>query len=416
MRILLLSQWYPPEPQKVVSDVAEDLIAQGHEVFVLTGLPNFPSGKIYDGYRVRLFQREELNGVPVLRVPLYPDHGRSPIKRALNILSFAFFAALLGPFVVPRVDAIHVIHPPPTVAIPARLIACLRRIPVTYEIQDMWPETLRATGLVNSERILRCIGWFMKRVFKRVDAIRVISPGFRDNLIDKGVPDGKIRVISNWVDSDWYRPVPPDPEFLQEHGMENRFNIMYAGSMGTVQALDVVLDAAEQLKDELPDVQFIMVGGGTDADRLVAEARGRGLDNVLFPGWFAQEEMVPLHACADAFLVHLKDDPLFRITIPHKIFGYMACQKPVIAAVQGDAADVVVRAQAGLACPPCNPNRLADAVRELYSMTPDERARLGRNGREAAVAQYSRPYLVGKIAAMLEEVVQQRGKGRRRPR
>ncbi|MCL0086443.1 glycosyltransferase family 4 protein [Thermodesulfovibrionales bacterium] len=197
MRILILSQWYPPEPTTLKQAMADDLVKRGHQVLSITGFPNYPSGKVYPGYRQRLWQREEIDGVPVLRLPLYPDRSRSGVRRALNFLSFATSASLLGPALCGSVDVMWVYHPPLTVGLPAWWIGLLLRVPFVYEIQDMWPETLVATGMVRSKTMLAMLGRLARFIYARAAAITVISPGFKRNLIAKGVPADKIHVIPN---------------------------------------------------------------------------------------------------------------------------------------------------------------------------------------------------------------------------
>lgn len=406
MRILLLTQWYPPEPQEFLAEMAQSLKALGHDVTVLTGFPNWPSGEVYPGYRIKPWQRETMDGIQIVRVPLYPDHSRSGFRRALNYISFALSAAMLGPWLVKKPDVIHVI-PPLTVGIPAWLLSRLWHVPFTHEIQDIWPETLAATGMLNNQRALAYIGEFAKWIYRRASAIRVISPGFKANLIQKGVPAEKIHVISNWVDTDLYRPLDPDPELPVKLGLTGRFNIMYAGAMGPAQGLETVLEAAKLLEN-LPQVQFVMVGDGVDRPHLQEIARTYDLRNARFLGRYPGEAMPGMNAQADVLLIHLRDDPLFRITIPHKIFTCLASGKPVLAAIGGDAAAVVESAHAGLTCPSGDPRALADVVRRFYEMSPDERSALGQNGRRAVCGAYERSYLVRQIAAMLEAVVTDR--------
>jgi colanic acid biosynthesis glycosyl transferase WcaI len=410
MKILLLSQWYLPEPVKYVSDLAESWQAQGHKVTVLTGFPNYPTGKLSPGYKIKLWQREAINGVPIIRVPLYPDHSTSLIQRLVNFGSFAACATLLGPWLVPRVDVIHVIHPPLTIGIPARVLGCLFRRPFTYEIQDLWPEVLRATGVLKNRWALGVMGWYAKRVYRAAKAIRVISPGFRRNLIGKGVSGDKIHVISNWVDTDLYRPVEPDLELARTLGLADRFNVMFAGAIGLSQGLEAVLDAAALLAD-LPEMQFVLVGDGADLARLTAVARQRNLSNVKFLGRHPAAQMPSLYALADVLLVHLRADPLFRITVPHKIFAYMASAKPVLAAVEGDAADIVRSAKAGLTCRPCDPQALAERVRQFYAMSLSERQTMAESGYRLVRESFSRELLVSKATEMLEAVARpQRGR------
>lgn len=405
MKILFLSQWYPPEPGLLQQELAQTLMTHGHSVTVLTGFPNFPSGELYPGYRLRLVQRETIAGVPVVRVPLYPDHSRSVIKRSLNYGSFALSAAVLGRGVVSKPDVIFVYHPPLTVGLPAYVLSRLWRVPFVYQIQDMWPETLSATGMLTNKHILRTVGLFAKWVYSKADALCVTSPGFRANLIRKRVPASKVHVIPNWVDPESYYVADSDPELAAKTGLNGRFNVMFAGIMGEAQGLEVVLEAAELLRD-LEEVQFVLVGDGVASPRLEAAARDRGIDNVSFLGRYPQESMPGLYALADVLLVHLRDDPLFRITIPHKILTYMASAKPILAAVAGDAADVVTEAGAGIACPPGDPEALACAVRRLYHSDRTELQRMGKKGREAAEKVYSREYVVRYVEEVLQDVTE----------
>jgi glycosyltransferase involved in cell wall biosynthesis len=382
--------------------MTETLQALEHEVTVLTGFPNWPSGKLYPGYRLRLWQREEQNGIQIIRVPLFPDHSRSVVKRALNYLSFAISATVLGFWLVPRPDVMHVISTPITVGLPAMALSLLWRIRFTLEILDMWPETLRATGMIRQEAVLRAVGAFARLVYRRASAIRVVSPGFRRNLIEKGVPASKVRVISNWVDTDFYRPSPPDRDLAQKLGLEGRFTVMYAGTIGLAQGLDVVLDAAERLRD-LPQVHFVLAGDGVEYARLRAKAESRDLANVRFLGRVPSEGMSALYALADVLFLHLRNDPLFHITIPHKVFSYMASGKMVLAAIKGDAEELVRSSCCGVVCPPDDAEALASAVRDCYGLSPAARAAFGENGRRAVCESYDRRQLVERLGAMIEQ-------------
>jgi len=404
MRIVILTQWYPPEPALLIQELAQTLQTFGHNVTVLTGFPNYPAGQLYPGYRLRLYQRETIAGIEVVRVPLLPEHSRSGLLRALNYLSFALSSALLGCWLVARPDAMFVYHPPLTVGLPAFVLSRLWRVPFVYQVQDMWPETLRATGMLSNERILGWVGRFAQWVYKQADAICVISPGFRRNLIEKGVPEEKIHFISNWVDTKAYYPKDPNLAQVEQLGLTGYFNVMFAGNIGEAQGLKTVLDAALLLQD-LPLVQFVLIGDGVALPALQKAAQEYGLRNVRFLGRHPSNEMPDLYAMADVLLVHLKDDPLFRITIPHKIFAYMASGKPILAAVAGDVTDVVTKTGAGIACPPEDPNALAAAVREFYSMSKIEREKLAANGLQAARTEYERKMLVTRIESLLRSLL-----------
>lgn len=389
MRIIVLSQWYTPEPDVKSHLLAKDLAARGHEVTSITGFPNYPDGILQAGYKIRWRQWEVRDNVRILRVPLYPDHSRSTLKRGFNYVSFAASAATIGTTLVGPADIMWVYHPPLTTGLPAATIGRLRRVPFVYEIQDMWPETLAATGMVSSKRALKVVDLLAKQVYGQAAAITVISPGFKRNLLAKGVCADKIHVVPNWADEDVYYPVSRDERLAQESGLANRFNVIYAGNMGAAQALKNVLEAAALLAD-VSDLQFVFIGNGVEEDELKRFVTVAGLSNVLFLGRKAPHQMPAYFALADVLLVHLRKDPLFTITIPSKTTAYMACGRPILAAVNGDAAELVKSAGAGLACQPEDPNALAAAIRELHALPYDQREAMGSAGRQTFLRNYTR--------------------------
>lgn len=404
MRILILSQYYPPEPDIRVHPLARELAARGHQVTVITGFPNYPAGKIYAGYRQKLWQWERYGGMRVLRLPLFPSHDRSAVRRSLNYLSFAMSASLLGPLLCGKADVMWVYHPPLTIGIPAWWIGLLRRVPFVYEIQDMWPETVAATGMINSSSCaIRCLGHLAKFIYRRVAAISVISPGFKTNLVAKGVPAEKIQVIPNWVDENLYRPVPRDAALAARHGLSGKFNVVFGGNLGAAQALQNVLAAAVLLRD-LPDLQFVFIGDGVEDQALRKQVDADGLENVRFIGRQPAESMALFLALADVALVHLRRDPLFEITIPGKTTAYLACGRPILCAVAGDAATMVRRAGAGLTCTPEDPVALAQTVRELYALPEKQREAMGQSGRKAFLNHYTRTMLFGQYEELFKTI------------
>lgn len=341
----------------------------------------------------------------VIRIPIYPDHSDNPLKRAANYLSFALSATILGPLLTNRVEVMHVFHPPITIGLPAWVISRVKGIPFTLEIQDMWPETLFSTGMLRNKSALWMIDAYAKWVYSRAALIRVISPGFRTNLLKKQVPDKKIRMISNWVDTNYYKPTCVNKETLARYGMQGRFNILYAGTIGLAQGLDVIMDAADRIKKCLPDVQFVLAGEGVECGRLREEAANRNLNNVRFLGQLPGDAMPSLYACADVLMLHLRSDPLFAITIPHKVFTYLAAGKPVLVGGEGDVASLVTGGRAGIVCRPSDPEALAHSIEMFHAMSSDERNKMGNNGRVLACQSYSRPRLMGEINEMIKEAV-----------
>ncbi len=403
LRVLLLSQFYHPEPLFKMSSLAEGLAQRGHQVTVVTGYPNYPTGKIYPGFSIHWCQWEEQASVRILRLPLYPDHSRSVMRRSLNYLSFAASASLLGPTQAPPADILWTC-PPLTMGIPAWWIAGRQRIPFVYEVQDMWPETVAATGMLSNGLALGLLGRLAQFVYRRAAAITAVSPGFKRNLIAKGVPASKIHVIPNWADEDLYQPVAPDPALAEAYGLKDRFNVLYGGNLGAAQAMENVLGAAALLGD-LPRVQFVLVGGGMEEAALRRQAAELRLTNVRFVEQQPAERMASFFAWADVLLAHLRPHPLFDMTIPSKIISYLACGRPILSVTAGDASDVVRQADAGLACVPGDPARLAQAVREMYALPAERRDEMATAGRRAYLEQFTRGVLVDRYEVLLGELV-----------
>ncbi|MCW2270322.1 putative glycosyl transferase [compost metagenome] len=379
-RVLLLTQWFDPEPTFKGLVFARELVAQGFEVEVVTGFPNYPGGKLYAGYRVKFIQREVIDGVTLTRVPLYPSHGQSGIGRVLNYASFAASSLFYGLFAAKKPDVIYAYHPPLTVGIAASLIRLFRRVPVVYDIQDMWPDTLKATGMFSNEKALKVVARVCDWVYKRVDQIVVLSPGFKRLLIERGVPAQKIDIIYNWCAEEMV--CAPDAPLPSHFPDASRFRLLFAGNMGKAQSLETVIAAAELLKVRAPAFMFVFLGGGVEVARLRDLAATKGLDNVTFLPGVPMPEVGAYLAHADALLVHLKKDPLFTITIPSKTQAYMAAGKPVLMAVDGDAADLVRAAGCGVVSESDNPESLAEAGLALMRLSQQERLEMGRKGQD----------------------------------
>lgn len=380
MRVLLLTQWFDPEPVPKGLAFARELVRQGCEVEVVTGFPNYPGGKLYPGYRVRAIQREEIDGVRITRVPLYPSHDSSAIRRIANYLSFSASLLFYTLFGARRADVIYAYHPPLTVGVAAGIVRLLRRIPVVYDIQDMWPDSLRASGMLGNEKILAVVERVCQWVYRTVDKIVVLSPGFRNLLTSRGVDERKIEVIYNWCDESSIFNAAEIGE--RTSILPEGFNILFAGTMGKGQGLASVLRAAEIVRDMAPKIRFVFLGSGTECELLKEQAQSSGLENVLFLPRVPMAEVGAVLQAADALLVHLKDDELYHITIPSKTQAYMAAGKPVLMAVSGDAADLVNVAGCGLTALSENPDSIAAAAMALAKMSSSELAAMGKLGQD----------------------------------
>jgi glycosyltransferase involved in cell wall biosynthesis len=376
MRVLYLTQWFEPEPHVIKGlKFVRALQAAGHEVTVVTGFPNYPSGRLYPGYRLRLVQRERIEGVDVVRLPLYPSHDSSSFRRSLNYLSF--FLSALAYLLIRRArfDLAYVYHPPITVGLAAALAGMVRRLPFIVDVQDLWPDTLAATGMAGA-RLMRLVGGLCALVYWRSSAIVAQSEGIRAALIDRGVPAEKLITIHNWANAEPQNDGRPAP--LVPH----RFVVVYGGNLGKAQGLGTVLEAAARLRDSRPDILIQLYGDGVEASALRAEARALDLRNLEFHAQIGKEEINEVFARADALLVHLTAHPLFTITVPSKIQAYLATGRPIAAGIAGEAARLLAESGAALVAPPGDANALATAIAALADTPADARWRMGLKGRD----------------------------------
>ena len=373
-RVLLLTQWYEPEPTFKGSLFATELIRRGYDVEVVTGYPNYPGGKLYPGYSLSWKSREVVAGVSVTRLWLYPSHDASALRRLANYASFALSAFLHCCFSARKPDVIYV-YQLPTLAFAAVLIKMLFGTAVVFDIQDLWPDSLRATGMMRSEGQLRAVGHALDWIYARVSAIVVLSPGFAKALVTRGVQASKIRLIYNWCDE----AALMSPESADASAMPGPefFTIVFAGNLGKAQSLCTVLDAAAMLAKTARRIRFVFIGGGVELPELRARAEAEQLHNVVFIPRVPMNQVGAYLRAADAVLVHLKRDPLFEITIPGKTQAYMAMGKPILMAVKGDAAELVRISECGVEAEPGNPKSIAQAAVYLASLDRSELKEMG---------------------------------------
>ena len=408
MRTLFLTQWFDPEPGALRGlPLAKWMRARGHDVEVLTGFPNYPGGKVYPGYRIAPWKRETMEDVPVLRVALYPSHDSTIVGRLANYGSFALSASTIGLALAKQADVGFVYHPPPTVGLPAMMFQALRGMPFVYHIADMWPESVVESGALGTGRLRRVVesllhGW-CNTVYRQAAAITVLSEGFKDLLIGRGVPADKIHVIYNWADDAVFAPCARDEALAAELGMAGKFNIVYAGNLGMFQDLETLIRAAVRVRD-LSNVQIVLVGTGQREASLKQLAAELGADNVRFVGRRQFWDMPKINALADVLLVQLKDFPFFAATVPSKTQVSLASGRPVLMAVRGDSAKIVERANAGVTCAPENEEALAAAIRTLYATPKAELEAMGDRGRRFYLEHMSLDVGGRLTEAVLEQV------------
>ncbi len=399
MKFLFVSLWYAPEPVFKPHDFARELVKRGHEVTVITGFPNYPSGQIYHGYRLRLQQLETIDGVHVIRVPHLIDRSQSALRRILSYLSFTLIATLSGIIAVHNPDVIWTYQ----IGLPGVALGILKKTPLVHEVQDLWPEWGQTMPSGMRGWMYRLLGAQERFIYKRATAIVTISDGFRQVLIKKGALEKRITVLANWANEQNFQPVEPDLALAERECLGRHFCVMYVGNIGTAQSLDTVVEAAALLGD-MPDIEFILIGDGVEREALERQVCDRGLKNIRFLGSRPQEQAAAYLAWADTVLIHLKQDPVYEITIPSKTYAYLAVGKPILAAAMGDTAHLVQQSGAGFSCPPGDPQILAQTVRRFYALSESERQVMGQSGRQTFLSYYTRQALVDEYERLFQSI------------
>lgn len=404
MRILVVSQYFWPENFRV-NDLVKEWGERGHQVTVLTGIPNYPAGKVFEAYQDNPGAFTEFEGAQVLRVPMLP-RGTGGLNLMLNYLSFVVGASSIGPWRLrgKPADVIFVFEPSPvTVGLPAVWLGKIKKTPVVFWALDLWPETLAAVGVVRSPRVLAWVGHMVRFIYNRCTLVLGQSRGFLGSIAQYCDDKAKIRYFPSWAEDVFTdgtdQPAPEVPVWA------DGFTVVFAGNIGEAQDMPAILDAAERLKDNTK-IRWVIVGNGRKSGWLQSEVILRGLDKqVLLPGRFPVERMPSFYAHADALLVSLKRDPVFSMTIPGKVQTYLMAGIPLLGMLDGEGAAIIRDAQAGLTCEAGDGTGLAEAVLTLASMEPGQRKKLGLNGRKYAQQEFGRIQLMDRLEALLAEAV-----------
>ncbi len=408
MKILIVSQYFRPESFRI-NDLALTLKERGHEVSVLTGKPNYPDGDIFEGYRAWGCSTEDWCGIKIYRVPLIARGSKNAIKLALNYLSFIVSGLLFAPWLLRQesYDAILVYAPSPIFqAIPASFLGWLKRCPVALWVQDLWPESAQATGYINNPWILKLLESMVRFVYRHTDLLLVQSRAFQAPVA--GLAHGKpIVYYPNSVESAFYSP--PDMPLPNIVGLAGEFPVLFAGNVGVGQAVEVIIAAAEILRD-YPEINFVVLGKGSRWNWMREQVEVLGLSNLHLAGRYPVETMPGLMRQAAALLVTLADQPIFAATIPNKVQAYMAVGKPILACLNGEGARIVREANAGLAVPAEDAVALADGILRLYRMSAEEREKIGQNGRAYFREHFDHDRLVDQLVDHLHELTLSFGK------
>lgn len=404
MRILVVTQYFWPENFRV-NDLVSELLKRGHEVTVLTGKPNYPSGKVFEDFSQNPNKFTHYHGARIFRVPMIA-RARGAARLLLNYVSFAIGASIWGSWLLRNrdFDVIFVYEPSPvTVGLPAVLLSRLKRIPIVFWVLDLWPETLAALGVVRSPRMLTWIGKMVGFIYNNCSLILGQSQGFLASIAKYCSDAQKIRYFPSWAEDIFSQnSMYKAPEISVRDGC---FNVLFAGNVGEAQDLPTVLDAAERLKDN-PNIRWLVVGDGRKSDWLQSEVERRSLQEcVILLGRFAVERMPSFYAHADSLLVSLKKDPVFSMTIPGKVQSYLMSGLPLLGMLDGEGAHVIEQAGAGLTCAAGDSAGLAAAVLTMTNMSTEERNRMGKSGRAYAHKEFSREMLMNQFEKFLNEAV-----------
>lgn len=403
MRILVISQYFWPENFRI-NDLVTEFAARGHDVTVLTGYPNYPSGAVFPEFKAAPESFARFGEVRVVRVPLIP-RGQGGLRLMLNYASFAASATLLGAWRLreEKFDVIFVFEPSPiTVGLPATFLRYLKRAPVAFWVLDLWPETLEAVGVVRSKTILNAVGKLVSFIYNRCDLILAQSRSFIPQIFKYCRKDGGVQYFPSWSDSVFdFEAVEAAPEVPEGSG---HFDIMFAGNIGEAQDFPAIIEAATLLKEN-DAIRWLIVGDGRASEWVKSEIQKRGLETrVLMLGRYPVDRMPSFYKCADALLVSLRDEPIFSMTIPGKLQSYLAAGIPVLAMLNGEGADIVLKSGAGLACPAGNGAALAEAALNMSRMSDEDRRIMGARGVQLSKTEFDRDRLISKLLSWFDDL------------
>ena len=405
MKLLVVTQYFWPESFRI-NELVTSLVMNGVQVDVLTGKPNYPDGRIFLGYRAIGCRREEWSGAKIHRVPIIPRGKRSAWGLVVNYLSFIFSGILIGAWQLRTVmpDVIFVYAPSPLLqAFPALFIAWLKRIPLVLYVQDLWPDSLEATGYVRNKIIISCVKFLVKFIYRRADLILVSSLPFKAS-IEKYAPTARVVYYPNSVDSSFSNPDSGIKINVPE--LDEGFCIVFAGNVGAAQAVHVITEAASLLLTH-EDIRIVVIGSGSESEWMQSQIVERKLENLFLAGRYPVEAMPYLLSKATALLVTLANREIFAATVPNKIQAYMAVGRPIIASMNGEGARLIVEAEAGFSVPAENGKALADAILNIHAMSQVEREKLGANAQDYYRKHFDHENLVTDLVMHLKSIVKE---------
>ena len=401
MKLLIVSQYFWPESFRI-NDVVRTLVEKGIQVDVLTGKPNYPNGNIFAGFRATGCTEQIWAGARIFRVPLFPRGQKSSWRLALNYLSFVLSGLLFGPWLLRKrqYDVVFVYGLSPILlTIPAIFLAWLKNRPLVLWVQDLWPDSLAATGYVRNVRLLKWVEWIVRWIYSRTDLLLVQSHAFID-AVRRLAPNKPIAYYPNSVDGIFSKALDADALNLAIPELESSFPVVFAGNIGAAQAVEVIVEAAVFLQSNSA-IQFVVFGQGSRWEWMHDQIVVRGLQNLHLLGQYPVETMPSVMQKAGALLVTLADEPIFALTVPNKIQAYLASGRPIVACLNGEGARLIEESQAGLSVPAQDAPALAAAILKLSQLSESERIRMGENGRDFYNQHFEHDQLVDQLLVHL---------------
>src|SRR5574341_1341306 len=407
MRITFLCQYFPPEmgaPSARTFEHARHWASLGHDVTVVTGFPNHPTGVIRPEYRGYFVKRERVEGIDLLRTWVYVAANRGFTKRVLNFLSFFFSSLILGSVMTRRPDVVIGTSPQFFCAVAAYLLSRVKRAPFVFEVRDLWPQSAIELGALKNPLLIRFLEAIETHLYRHAALIVAVAESTRHYLVSKGVPAEKIRIIPNGIDAKYLASANATPEQARDElGLNGNFIVSYIGTHGMSHALETVLRAAKEFSGD-PAIHFLFVGEGAEKEKLKRFAAELRLNNVTFIDEQPRERLLAFYAMSDLGVVPLKRLPIFKKVLPSKLFELMGAGCPVICSVEGEAARLVERAEAGLPIESENVEALIEAIKRLRS-DAELRGRMSDNGQRFVTTHYLRSTLAEEYLKALELVV-----------
>ena len=411
MRVMYLSQYFPPEvgaTQTRAYEMAQGLVRAGHQVTMITEIPNHPSGIIPPEYRSKLYERARLDKIEVIRVWIKASPIKTFRSRMAFYLSYMLMAIIADLFLASgRYDVIYATSPPLFVGAAALVISYLRRIPLVFEVRDLWPESAIALGELNNPRTIALASWLEEKCYHHARRIVVVTRGIYNRLVERGYLSVKLALIPNGANAELFQFQPEAGRALRERlGLQDKFVIIYAGIHGLAQGLEFVIEAATKLKND-PDVHFLFVGEGPVKQQIISLAEENRLMNITFHSEVPRQQMPTFLSAANVALVPLRRLDLFQGALPSKMFDAWACQCPTLVMIDGEAREIMTQTRAGVFVEPENIDALVEAILQLRANL-DICSQMGLNGQQAVINHYSRQAQAQQLVQLLEQTVKQK--------